>query len=84
MSSAQQFFASRRYYDPKETFEKQLTFAQVVEYLGRDVRPTFLPSDLHAIDVKDMSFTMIYKKRRHHFVRFYRLLLSGNTWKPRL
>ena len=54
-------FASRRYYDPKETFEKQLTFAQVVEYLGRDVRPTFLPSDLHAIDVKDMSFTMIYK-----------------------
>ena len=53
--------ASRRYYDPKDTFEKQLTFAQVVEYLGRDVRPTFLPSDLHAIDVKDMSFTMIYK-----------------------
>lgn len=73
--------ANRRYYDPKETFEKQMTFAQVVEYLGRDVRPTFLPSDLHTIDVKDMSFTMMCKNDGtilYDSVGFYYQEIPGN------
>lgn len=51
--------AHRLYYDPKETFEKHLTFTQLVDYLGRDIRPTFLPKGLQAEDVKNLTFTMI-------------------------
>lgn len=53
--------ANMPYYDPKETYEKQLTFSQLVDYLGRDIRPASIPKDLHSASVRDMAFTMIYK-----------------------
>lgn len=52
---------NKLYFDPKETYQKQMTFAQVIDYLGRDIRPASIPKDLHSISVKDMSFTMICK-----------------------
>lgn len=53
---------NRLYFDPKETYQKQMTFSQLVDYLGRDIRPASIPKNLHSISVKDMAFTMICKK----------------------
>lgn len=43
----------------QKTYEKELAFPQLIDYLGRDIRPAFIPDGLHAIRVKDISFTMI-------------------------
>lgn len=58
--------ANRIYFDPEETYEKQLTFTQLIDYLGRDVRPAFIPQGLQPVlvedvSVEDMKFTMICK-----------------------
>lgn len=52
--------ANRLYFDPEETYEKQMTFTELVDYLGRDIRPAFIPQGLQSISVEDMNFTMIY------------------------
>lgn len=43
----------------KKNYEKELAFPQFIDYLGRDIRPASIPDGLHAIRVKDISFTMI-------------------------
>lgn len=54
--------ADRVYFDPETTYEKQLTLAETIEYLGRDVRPSVIPEELTAyIDqYPDAHFTIIY------------------------
>lgn len=52
--------ACKLYIDPAKTYTKTLSFSQLLDYLGRDVRPTYLPAGLQGEDVKDQSFTLIY------------------------